>query len=342
MKLFKKYPFTILSILLSFLIISYINLAGNVLSAPANHIVISEVQVYGTSSGEDFIELYNPTDTAIDLANYRLVKRTSSGMTDSNIVSFQSGDEIPAHGFFLWCNNSISESLNCDRSTSQTVSNNNSIGLRDGEVDTGTLVDSVTLGSPSYPLGEETFIGLGPAQVPGSNESIERKACPNSTYSSMTNGDSSSGNSEDSDDNSADFINKTTPEPQNSLGPLEAPNCSGEPTSTPPLEPSPTETPTNTPSPTDTPMETPTTTPSTTPTTEPTTTPTQEPSPTTSPTPTVLPSPTPTNIPTPNPTSSGKIIGRFIFPGYVKTCRLTIKPRKLGFFLYFIPRITCN
>ncbi|MBN1169305.1 lamin tail domain-containing protein [Candidatus Woesebacteria bacterium] len=338
MKLYKKYPFTTFVFLFSLIFFTFKYLAVNVLSATASHIVISEVQIYGASSSEDFIELYNPTDTAIDLTSYRLVKRTSSGATDSNIVSFQSGDIIPAHGFFLWCNSSISESLSCDRSTSQNVSNNNSVGLRDGDTDTGTLVDSVTFGSPSFPLGEMDFIGMGSVQVPGQGESIERKACPDSTFSTMSNGDSSSGNGEDTDNNSSDFVNKLDPEPQNSSSSIEVSSCGGFSSPTPTSQTTPTaeETPTPTIEPTPTDTITPTPTYSPTPTLEPTTTPVIEP------TPTETITPTPTETPQPTPTQPGRVIGRFIFPGYVKTCRLTLEVEKYGFFFYAIPLITCD
>src|SRR5687767_3966688 len=51
----------------------------------ATHLVISEVQITGGSgdADHDFIELYNPTNSAIDLNGHRLVKRTGNSGTDS-------------------------------------------------------------------------------------------------------------------------------------------------------------------------------------------------------------------------------------------------------------------
>ncbi|MBI4130455.1 hypothetical protein HY468_04015, partial [Candidatus Roizmanbacteria bacterium] len=251
------------------------------------------------------IELYNPTASPIDLSTYRLVKRTSSGTSDVGIAAFQSGDIISAHGFFLWCNNNIDATLNCERNTSETIANNNSIGLRDGALDSGTLIDAVTLGTVANPLGEGTPI----ASPPDANQSIERK--PGES-------DPTGGNGEDTDNNSADFALRTTAEPQNAASATETPA-----EITPSITPTPTEegaTPTVTLTPTEGPTSTPTPTPTTeitatptptveptatvTPTEEPTSTPTPTNEPTNTPTPTQIPTGTPTQIPTETPTST--------------------------------------
>ena len=99
----RNHILVITSFFITFLIVASLYTANRVSSA-ADYVVISEIQIDGESSSDDFIELYNPTSTEIDLANYRLVKVTSSGVSDTNISAFQSGDTIPAHGFFLWCN----------------------------------------------------------------------------------------------------------------------------------------------------------------------------------------------------------------------------------------------
>lgn len=71
-----------------------------VLSEPANHIVINEVQVTGENTVKDeFVELYNPTSDDIDLVGWRLTRKTSGG-TQTNLVSKING-VIPANSFFL-------------------------------------------------------------------------------------------------------------------------------------------------------------------------------------------------------------------------------------------------
>lgn len=268
----------------------------------ASHVVISEVQIAGSGATEDFVELYNPTSTQVDLSDYRLVKRTSTGSSDGSIVAFQSGDVIEPYGFFLWCNNEISESLSCDKNTAATVSNNNSVGLRDGPMDTGTLIDAVTFGTVENPLGEGTSVD----PAPDANQSVERKASATSTSVTMGPGGSeeTSGNGEDTDNNSADFYLRTTPDSQNSSSSAEnpgtAPTPTVEPTPIPSLEPTLTETP--------------------------------------------FPSPTPTvkPTPTPEPTPTGRIIARFGLSGRIRLCTINYEMFKIGFLRVFFPRISCT
>lgn len=281
-------PIVFLVLLLCLFITLSNQTVQQVRAALASHVVISEIQIAGTATGDDFIELYNPTSSSVDLSTFRLVKRTSSGTTDDSIVAFQNNTSIAPHGFFLWCNSGIAATLNCDSSTSATLANNNSFGLRDGALNTGTLIDAVTIGTVTNLLGEGTPI----ATAPTANQSVERKP-----------GDSNptGGNGEDTDNNAGDFALRTTSQPQNTSSPTEDPAA---PTGS--VTPTPTMTPTGTPTPTDTPTNTPTTT--TTPTgtvsTTPTNTPTSTPTPTNTGTPTSTPTITSTPTATPTPTET--------------------------------------
>ena len=307
--MYKKIVILACFLLVTLLIVSFLAKTQS-LQAAADHVVISEVQIVGESSGEDFIELYNPTSAQVDLSNYRLVKRTSTGDTDDSIVAFTEGDVIEAHGFFLWCNNDIAVSFGCDQNTSGTISSNNSVGLRDGALDTGILKDSLTFGTVANPLGEGTAID----PAPGASQSAERKANSSSNISSMEPGgvDEFSGNGEDTDNNNSDFIIRSVSDPQNSSSLKE------------PQEITPSPTPTDTPTPT--------------PTEELSPTPTEEPTP--SPSPTLEPSPSPTI--TPSPTPQGKVIAKFSFPGKITVCRLNYKIIKFGFIHFSFPYIYCK
>ena len=292
----------------------------DVSAAIAGHVVVSEVQLAGAISTDDFIELYNPTSSEVDLSNYRLVKRTGSATADDTIVAFQSGDVIAAHGFFLWCNNNIAVTLGCNRNTSDSIANNNSIGLRDGPEDTGTLIDAVTFGTVTNSLGEGT-----PLATPEASQSAERKPGESSP---------TGGNGEDTDNNSDDFTLRTVSEPQNASSSAESPTGS-----TPTLTPTETLTPTNTPTGTIIPTNTltptvttsPTSTPSMTPTTSPTSTPTATLTPTTTMTPTATPTPS---------TSSSRIIAAFPMGDSIRVCRLEY--RQIGFFRMWFPTISCQ
>ena len=192
-------------------------------SGLANHIVISEVQITATpSANNDFIELYNPTEVAISLANHRLVKRTSSGVTDTDIVVFTANDSIPAHKYLLWANsaNSFATSLGADKSSGDNLSVDNSVALRNGAKDTGTIIDALRWGNPTgTPLSEAAAF----TPNPGNGQSIERKAQASSTTSTMNGGvDATKGNGYDTDNNANDFVLRTTSQPQNSTSATES------------------------------------------------------------------------------------------------------------------------
>lgn len=289
----------------------------NVSAALATHLVISEVQIAGVASGNDFIELYNPTSSDVSLEGLRLGKRSSTGTTSASIVAFAADETVPARGYYLWCNTTLNVALSCDRNTSATVSNNNSVALIDGALNGGAIVDAVTFGSPASPLGEGTSL-----TAPIASSSVERKANSSSDATSMGLGgtDEFAGNGEDTNDNASDFVSRSTPQPQNSQSSVE------------PEEVTPTVTPTESPTPTVSP--TPTEEPSATPT------PTEEPSPTItpteSPTPTLEPTATPTFTPTPT-TKAPKIIAK----GPIFTC--TLEQKSFRFFgkTFFFPSIHC-
>ena len=292
-------------LLFFFLAIIFVITAPNAKAATATHLVISEIQLAGSVAADDFIEIYNPTSSSISLNGYRLGKRSNTGATDSGIIVFKPTDSISSHGYFLWCNNTnLSSSLNCDASSAATIANNNSIGLRNGPANTGTVVDAVTFGTVTNALGEGTPIS--PALT--SSNSAERKANSNSDSPKMALGgtDESLGNGEDTDNNANDFVLRNTPQPQNSFSSFEpVPNAT--PTSSPTNTPTPTATstptstltPTETPTVTETPSPTLTETPSPTPTSTPTSTP--NPTETATPTPTSTPITTPTSAPTVTP-----------------------------------------
>lgn len=70
---------------------------------PANHLIISQVYGAGGNSGavykRDFVELYNPTDSAIDLTGWSIQYKSATG-TGSFAVASLSGSVI-AKGYFL-------------------------------------------------------------------------------------------------------------------------------------------------------------------------------------------------------------------------------------------------
>ena len=176
---------------------------------PAGHIVISEIQIDGTAATDEFVELYNPTDSDVVMSGWRLRKKNSTG-TEATLVATLSGT-IPAHGFFLIGCNGYDGAVSTNTQYS-TVDNIPADGCVILYSDAGvTIVDKVGTGaSVDY---ETAAYGTNPA----ANRSIERKTNTDSTAATMGSGgvDELEGNGYDTDNNLNDFIYRTTSDPQN-------------------------------------------------------------------------------------------------------------------------------
>lgn len=269
-----KHKFKILlGFLLSFILITVL-FTKNSQADAANHVVISEIQVGGATATDEFVELYNPTNSDVSLSGWRLSKKISSG-TLSNLVTTIAGN-IPSHGHFLITHpTGYTGSTTHDAiySTTSSITSDNTVILYD---DAGhTVVDKVGMGTAIDFEGTATV-------VPANGTSIER---------------SSPG--QDTDNNLNDFVLKDVSDPHNSsfveATPTPTSTPSPTPTETPTLAPTPT--PNSSPTPSDIPTPIPTETPTPIPTESPTSLPTESPTPSSSPTGLPTPSPTSTNIP---------------------------------------------
>jgi hypothetical protein len=252
------------------------------LAATATHIVISEVQlgVSGSPTNE-FIELYNPTNSNIDVTGWRISKKPASGTPEADLVTDFPARTINAHGYLLLTHTDYTGAIGGDiLYSTNSVSNGNTITLYDSS---DVVVDKLGLGSATD--RENTA-----KTDPSTGDSVERKATSTSTGTTLAVGGTEefAGNGEDTDNNSLDFVNRGTPQPQNSISALE-----------------PTVVGTGTPTPTPTGTATLTPTGSISPTVTATLTPTSSPSVTVSVTSTVTPTatttPSLTNTPTPTP-----------------------------------------
>lgn len=184
----------------------------------ASHIVISEVQINGATTAQDFIELYNPTDSEVDLNGWKIRKKTSTG-SESSLVVIDSDRLLVSRGFFLWSNNSngFNTSVGADVSNTNTLAGDNSIVLLKAD---NSTVDRLAWGSGTNQFVEASAF----PDNPGAGQSLERKANVSSNISTMSPGgsDELKGNGFDSNNNSADFILRTLSQPQNSSSNIEA------------------------------------------------------------------------------------------------------------------------
>ncbi|MFA6097936.1 MAG: lamin tail domain-containing protein [Patescibacteria group bacterium] len=184
---------------------------------PAVHLVISEIKTTGGSgkSTDEFVELYNPTETDVSMSGWRLIKKTASGSEYPLVDDF--GDKaVKAHSFFLVAHpvGYLGEAAPDFYYTStNSLADNNTVVLIDNN---NQAADKVGFGSAV------DFEGVAVGN-PGANKSVERKARADSTEETMSEGGPHYflGNSEETDNNAQDFISRSVAEPQNSSSELE-------------------------------------------------------------------------------------------------------------------------
>ncbi len=184
-----------------------------------NHVLISEIQLTGGSgkTTNDFIELWNPTNSDIDISNWKLRKRTQSG-TESSMGVFADATIIKSHGFFLWANSKdgFSSSIGADLEySSYSMADNNSLALEDKD---GNIIDSVAWGSDLVnPFGETSPIAI----TLEANQSFERKAWADTGCVSSFGIYDLKGNGCDTENNLQDFELRSVSSPQNSKSAIE-------------------------------------------------------------------------------------------------------------------------
>lgn len=114
-----------------------------------SQLYITAVQT-GNGTGhttEDFVELFNPSDNPVNIKDYKLVKRTAQGVTDSILKSWSDDIFIPAYSFYLWANaNYANLAIPPDATSSGTIADDNGVAVRFGPADTGQILDSVAWG----------------------------------------------------------------------------------------------------------------------------------------------------------------------------------------------------
>lgn len=267
-------------------------------SALATNVVISEVQlgVTGLSTNE-FIEIYNPTGSSIDISSWKITKKTAAADPVTGqvlLATVPASTTIASHGYYLIGHSDFTGTEDLSYS-GDSISTDNSIYMKNGS---DAVMDKLGLGSTNDP---ETTAKTNPS----TGDSVERKANASSTGPTMIGSDALLGNGEDTDVNSADFVNRGTPEPQNSQSATEDPaaspspssSASASPSSSPPASPSPSASASPSSSPSSSPSASPSASPSS--------------SPSVSPSASISPSPSQTPHPSPTPRPKNKLVCKF-------------------------------
>ncbi|MCX2583995.1 lamin tail domain-containing protein [Pedobacter sp. MR22-3] len=191
----------------------------------ATHVVISEVYGGGGNSGatykNDFIELYNPGNAAVDLTGWSVQYGAATG-TSWQVTPLTGS--IPAKGFFLIQEAAgsggtqnlpapdVTGTINMAGTAFKIVLSNSITALSGANPAGAAIVDKVGVGPTA-----NGFEGSGAAAVLTSSTSAERKATASSTVASLSAGGSEEfeGNGYDTNNNNTDFVSNA-PNPQNS------------------------------------------------------------------------------------------------------------------------------
>ncbi|NPC70412.1 hypothetical protein HPP05_11700 [Corallococcus exiguus] len=192
-----------------------------------NHVVISEVSGgngSGTAATDEFIELYNPTNSDVDLSNWLVGYKSATGPAWTGTVTIPAGKVIRAHGYFLLGGANYSGTGFATKDLSYTSFDMSASTTAGGHVRLQQLVGStyVDVDKLGWGTGNAPEGAAAPSH-PAVGGSLERKAVSTSTSTSMAVGgaDAARGNGQDSDNNANDFVTRAVRQPQSSFSPLE-------------------------------------------------------------------------------------------------------------------------
>lgn len=144
----RKFFFTGFAIFLIALLSAAFFYYPETLRAISSDVLISEVSLGREGANDaDYIKLINTSAEPINLKGYRLVKRSKSSVKDTSIKSFTADTLIAPGGFFIWANSSIAAELKADVFTSQTLSLDNCLALRQGAENDGLIIDALGWGA---------------------------------------------------------------------------------------------------------------------------------------------------------------------------------------------------
>lgn len=169
-------------------------------------VVISELQT-GTSASasQEFVELYNPTDSDVSLSGWSLQYKSATSIDQPSSWSKKATltGTIKSHGFYLIAPTTYLSQADANLSAGLSGTGGH-VRLIDG---VGTAIDLLGWGTAN--AAETTA-----APAPPADQSLER--LPGRLIED-------GGNAVDSDDNSKDFVIRTAPLPQSTKSDMEAP-----------------------------------------------------------------------------------------------------------------------
>lgn len=159
----KKYLYLMLAMLCIAGVIGFTQLSQKV-EAVSPNLVISQVQAGGAANANDeFIEIKNIGNAAVDLNGYRVVYRSASGTNDVGPMAIWSTSTILQPGqFYLIAANSYDGTVAADMTYNTSTcscsmsATSGGVAIRQGASNTGTVIDSVGWGAATNAFVEGT------------------------------------------------------------------------------------------------------------------------------------------------------------------------------------------
>lgn len=143
--------------------------------ARADHVVISEIQVAGADAGDEFIELYNPSSSSVDMSGWSL-QYASAGGNSFTKKNFPAGASIAPQGFYL-----VARGLSSQGNDGYTGSKAADMLERSFSLSGAAAGGRIFLVSNQVPLSLPSLSGIVDSlnysfSVPPAGKSLERKA----------------------------------------------------------------------------------------------------------------------------------------------------------------------
>ena len=209
--------------------------------APTAHLLVSEVMTGGASASDEFIELYNPGPDELPLEGLEVIYMTASGGTITRKASWAAGSQPVAAGTHVLVANAAGIFAGV-----ADVTYTNGLAATGGSVAIRIIGASSAIDAAGWGNATSIWLEGQPAPAPAAGGSLER----------LPGGDLGSG--QDSDQNSVDFVQRASPDPQNTMSPpipVATPQPSQSPSGTPPASPTPSSSAIASPSPTASPTQ---------------------------------------------------------------------------------------
>lgn len=208
-----------------------INTSANPIYGGEKPLVISEIKAgSATDQYDEFVELYNRTSGTVATSTIKLHLINAAGTADVNVnLTFLSTvNNVPAHGFLLLAPITSPASSTADAVYSTSTASivpDGAAHISNSTASSTAVVDKVCWGnhlsSPSLQGDCESAAAFA---LTNNGQSIERKAFSGSTSATMLAADATMGNGMDTQNNSYDFVARTSPEPQNTGSTIETPS----------------------------------------------------------------------------------------------------------------------